>query len=389
MNLGAAVAKAQTAVALTRCSSYDSEVVDRAVRTAVDLLGGISLFVRPGQRVLLKPNLLSASSPESAIATHPAVVEAVARLVLQAGATVVLADSPGGPFTAARLERCYRETGMSRAAEATGMELNFSTDSAQHPCPNGLLLKRVDIIEVILGADVVIGLSKLKTHCLMTLTGATKLMFGAVPGTVKASYHAKLKTPAQFATMLLDVCRFVKPALHLVDAVVGMEGNGPSGGTPREIGVILAGTDATSVDTVAASILGIQPLAVPTILAAVEHGLSSGQLRDCQVLGERVQDCLVQGFRHADRGLDFSLMPGFARNALTNQLVLRPRPSRSQCTACGVCVENCPVDAITIRDSLAVVDYRRCIRCYCCHELCPDQAIDLVRGKISSLLARL
>ena len=374
-------------VAIVRCRDYQSDLVDAAVRRSVDLLGGIERFVSPGQRVMLKTNLLSPSTPDRLIVTHPSVVAAMARLVKEAGGTAIIADSPGGPFTRSRLEQCYRKAGLYEVAEATGASLNFDTRSIQVPHPQGHLVKRLDLMQLIEEVDVIIGLAKMKTHALMTFTGATKLMFGLVPGLTKPGYHGKLSGADRFAEMLLDLVSYVKPALTVMDAVVGMEGNGPSGGDPRNVGLILAGVDTVAVDLVAASVVGIDPLKVLTIRAAVRRGNNTGRLADVEVLGESVENVKVPAFKLPAKGMDMDSMPPLLRNLVVNQLVLRPWPDPKRCTRCGVCRQNCPVGAVTLDGgSPAKINQEKCIRCYCCHELCPETAIELKRS--ANLLAR-
>lgn len=338
---------------------------------------------------MLKTNLLSPSTPDRLIVTHPTVVAAMARLVKEAGGTAIIADSPGGPFTRGRLEQCYRKAGLYEVAAATGASLNFDTRSIQVPHPEGHLVKRLDLMQLVEEVDVIIGLAKMKTHALMTFTGATKLMFGLVPGLTKPGYHGKLSGADRFAEMLLDIVSYVKPALTVMDAVVGMEGNGPSGGDPRNVGLILAGVDTVALDLVAARVAGIDPLKVLTIRAAVRRGDTTGRLADVGVLGESVEDVKVPAFKLPAKGLDMDSMPPLLRNLVVNQLVLRPWPDPKRCTRCGVCRQNCPVGAIALDgDAPAKINQEKCIRCYCCHELCPETAIELKRSALANLLSR-
>ena len=212
------------------CRTYDNDEVETAIRQAVSMLGGIERFVRPGQRVLLKPNLLLFKPPETAIDTHPAVVRAVARLVRDAGGRPVIADSPGGGtgHNPVSLRRLYHITQMDAVAEATDAELNFDCEALEVPCPEGHLVKRIDVMRPATTADAIINLPKLKTHGLLRYTGAVKNLFGLVPGRIKLSYHTKLQETERFADMLLDINLWARPALTIMDAIVGMEGEGPA-----------------------------------------------------------------------------------------------------------------------------------------------------------------
>jgi len=258
------------AVALIPCTGYDRDAVEAAVGRALELLGGMSRFVQPGQRVLIKPNLLLPSPPERAIVTHPAVLRAVVRQVQAAGGQALIADNPVVLPVSHRLwEIAYERAGWAAVAAETGARLNTSIVPEQHPHPGGHLLHAVDTSSFLAEADVVISLPKLKSHNFMRFTGAVKNLFGVVPGTVKFGYHLKLQTAERFADMLLDLASFVRPALTVMDGVVGMDGHGPSAGDPFAAGVILASTDPVALDVAALGVVGHEPLGVPTVAAAL------------------------------------------------------------------------------------------------------------------------
>ncbi|MGE5561556.1 MAG: DUF362 domain-containing protein, partial [Chloroflexota bacterium] len=228
--------KSRIPVAVTRCSTYDQDVVDAALREAVDLLGGIERFVRPGQRVLLKANLLGKHRPEDAVTTHPAVIEAVTRLVQAAGGRVLIGDSPGGSYTESALRALYDATGLDAVAERTGAELNYDTTEVIQPHPAGQLAKSFPVIKPITVADVIIPVSKLKTHGLTTFTGAVKVLFGVIPGLRKAEYHVRMPAVDDFAGILVDIAEMVKPQLSIMDGIIGMDKAGPAAGRPRGVG---------------------------------------------------------------------------------------------------------------------------------------------------------
>jgi len=372
-------------VSIVGCGDYERAKVEAAVRKSVDLVGGIESFVQKGQSVLIKPNLLSASEPEKNITTHPEVVRALALLVGEVGGKPVIGDSPGGLFTQAALRRVYKKTGLTAVAEETGAELNFDVGVSIKPNPDGKLLKAVDVCDFVSKADVVITAPKFKTHTFMQFTGATKILFGAVPGLTKAGYHAKLKDPQRFAQMLIDALRLVNPRLSVMDAVVGMEGEGPAAGDARKIGAILAGSDSVALDVVSLAIAGMPAESVPPLKAAIERGLTSGRVEDVEVLGDGLEGFIQDGFKRPSTAVSRTLfLMGLLRPVLTNQLTSYP-VATDECVRCGVCARHCPVEAITMADK-AVMDYGKCIRCYCCHELCPHHAIILNKPILRKLL---
>jgi uncharacterized protein (DUF362 family)/ferredoxin len=376
------------AVTLVRCTEYRLEQTEAAVRRSVDLLGGMGRFVKPGQRVLVKPNMLSASDPARAIVTHPTVVRAVVKLAQEAGARVLIADNPFvPPLTRGAWETIYERVGLAAVAAETGAELNTHLIPQQRAHPEGLLIKLVDTTSFLTESDVVISVPKLKTHSFMHFTGAVKNLFGTVPGTTKAGYHVKLQTVDRFADMLLDLADFVRPALTVMDAVVGMDGDGPSAGQPFPIGAILAGTDPVALDVAALSLVGHEPLSVPVVAKAVARGWTTGRAGDLSLLGDDPAGLRVNGFRLPPGGRsEMDLVPGFLLPLGTRLLVASPHVTE-RCTGCGVCIENCPVETIIRARGRAQIDLSDCIRCYCCHEACPEQAIELRQSWLGRALA--
>lgn len=373
-------------VALVRCANYDESAVAAAVREAVDLVGGIERYVQPGQRVLLKVNLLRATAPDEAVCTHPAVVRALVRLVQEAGGQPIIGDSPGGPFVAPWLRSVYQRSGMTQVAEETGAALNwdFAEEHVSHP--EGRRIKGLEVGRYVTQADVVITLPKLKTHTFMQLTGATKILFGAIPGTIKLGYHAKFPDPDAFGDMLIDIVTLIKPALVLMDGIVGMDGEGPSAGRPFEVGALLASADSIALDVVAAALVGMDVQTIPPLRAASARGLTTGRLADIDVVGASVSDLAVQGFRPPTARTSSGGLFDALGKVVHRWVVATPRATE-QCIGCGVCVRNCPVEAITLVERRARMDLRACIRCYCCHELCPERAIELRKPWLGRILS--
>jgi uncharacterized protein (DUF362 family)/Pyruvate/2-oxoacid:ferredoxin oxidoreductase delta subunit len=365
-------------VAVVKCDSYDELVVESSVTEALSLIGGIKKFVKPKDKVLLKVNLLMGSSPDKSVTTHPSVVKAMVLQVQSAGGTAIIGDSPGGPFNRKSLEGAYEKSGYIKVAQETGAILNYNTCAKQVSYPKGRLLKKLDIIDLVGEVDVVITMPKMKTHMLTKFTGATKILFGVVPGLTKPAYHLKFSDIDLFCDMLLDILGYVKPAFSLMDGVIGIEGDGPgASGTPKKAGLILASEDSVALDVTATNIIGMEPNAVPILRRAIHHGLTSGKLCYIEVAGEKIDDVKIT-FKQPSGGT--GIFEKIVTSKLLRKLFLSiavPYPvANKNCVRCGVCKQSCPAGAITITDR-AHMDLKKCLRCYCCHELCQYKAVAL------------
>lgn len=373
-------------VSLVRCEDYGREMVFSSVSRAIDLLGGIGAFVKPGMRVLVKPNILQASGPEALICTHPDVIYSVCKILKEHGCHVILAESPGAGsvYSPVQLKKAYEKTGYAQVAEDLGIELNYDVSYEEVPNPEGRIIKRFLIIKPAREADAIVVVSKLKTHLLTEMTAATKNLFGLIPGLEKASFHGRLPDPMDFSRMLVDLNELVRPTFQVMDAVIAMEGDGPNSGDPRKVGAILASSSYAGIDVVASRVIGIPPMDIPTVRAAVERGLLDQELEGIEVKGEKTDSFDIKDFKlpstYASGGKKKS---GFIMRNLMKMMrayALRPVVLRERCTACGDCVRACPVQMVQIHRGKAKVDHSKCIRCYACHEMCTSQAIVLRRS---------
>ncbi len=364
----------RSVVSITRSADYELAAIRAAVTTAVDGVGGMSAFVRSGQRVLIKPNLLSAKNPDRAITTHPSVLEVIIELVRAAGGVPTIGDSPGGAIRG--IERVWENTGMRDLSERTGVPL-VSFEAAGSVSRQGVEHEYM-IARPVVDADVIINVPKLKTHMLTLYTGAIKNTFGAIPGFGKARLHNLAGRPAPFSRFVVDVHALVAPALHIMDGVVAMEGDGPSGGKTRYVGAVMAGADAVAMDTVAAGMLGMDVRRIHMIHLAAERGLGTDDPASIRVVGELPGSFDTDGFKLPGTGI-LNYIPDPLVRAFKPLIWILPEMSREWgCVGgerCGLCMRSCPVNAITLKDDVPVVDRRTCVECLCCHEVCPHQAV--------------
>jgi uncharacterized protein (DUF362 family)/ferredoxin len=370
-------------VAVERCPGYEAEEITRALVRLLEPLGGMGAFVNHGERVLLKPNMLSARVPEKAVTTHPAVLRAAIELVKEAGGIPFVGDSPGiGDF-----RKVAARTGLLKVCEETGAELVEFAEAVEVPGTG--LFKRLELARPYLEADRLINLPKLKTHEMMTMTCAVKNLFGAVVGHAKAAWHLKAGADReQFARMLLEIYLLRRPDLTIVDAVTAMEGNGPGSGDPVHVGLLLAGANAVAVDVVAAEIAGIPARLLYVERAARELGIDGAGRSGIATVGLSLEEARVAPFRLAPiSDVQFGL-PTFLKNRLRHYLTTRPCAIPEKCRLCGICVDACPPRAIEVREGRLAFDYHRCIRCFCCRELCPEGALDVKEGSLLKVIRK-
>ena len=378
-------------VSIAKCGSYDPDEVLSALREAIDAVNGLD-WVRPGMRVGVKANLVTFMKPDSAATTHPEVLIALVKLLKERGASAVVGDSPGGLYNAAFVNRVYAATGM-KLVEQAGAELNrdFSEKSAKFPAAK--VAKEFTYTGWLDSCDGMIDFCKLKTHGMMSMSAAVKNLFGTIPGTMKPEYHFKYPNEADFANMLVDLNEYFRPRLSIADAIIGMEGNGPTAGVPRKIGALLASKSPYALDLVCADVIGVTVNDVPTIRASCERGLcpdSSAALKVCGDLdGIRVADfdniLSHRSLQFQGGGKGLSKLFG-----VTLEKLLRSRPAlnRAECVGCGVCRNICPAKAIEMKNKKPYIDRKKCIRCFCCQEFCPKGAMVVRRTPVARLLNR-
>ena len=375
-----------------RCREYSEEMIRIKLEAALEGLGGVDCWLRPGDHVLLKVNLLTAKKPEEAVTTHPLVVKALAEILMEAGAAVTIGDSPGGPFTAGRMKHIYRVTGMEQAAALTGAVLNQNMESGTVHYAEGYRLKDFSVMKVLEKVDHVISLSKMKTHSMTLMTGAVKNLFGIMPGLEKAELHFRFADQLEFSHALVDICEYVSPVLSVMDGIEAMEGAGPSAGSVRKSGLLLVSRNPHALDLAAAHFMGIAPEKVPTLKVAAERGLCNLSEDESFITGVYPKD--LDGAFQLPEIKEPDFLKRFAGWPLIGPSLqrfsheyLRPKPrvQQEKCVVCGECGVICRAEAITMTPEAPEFNYLICIRCFCCQEICPEKAIIIERSRLLKL----
>lgn len=374
-------------VAVVRCKTYDVEAVKPALEEAVNAVNGLD-FVKSGMKIIIKPNLVSFKKPDAAATTHPALLEALVEMLLARGADVTIGDSPGGPHSLPLLNRVYAATGMDRV-ERLGAKLNRNMNEKTVDFPEGKVLKNFTYTEYLDEADAIIDFCKLKSHGMLGMSAAVKNLFGTIPGLKKPEVHYKFQNDAEFADMLVDLNEYFKPRLAICDAVVGMEGNGPTAGTPRQIGAIIASKSTYYADVVGAELIGMNIDGLPTLQAAYERGFAPASSKNLRVYGD-IRALTVDDFKAPPvRGLSFMRKGNVLHFISKAALEHKPTLKKRLCAGCGECARMCPAKAIEMKNKKPHINREKCIRCFCCQEFCPRAAMVAHRPLAAKVLNKL
>ncbi len=379
-------------VSVLPLAEYSSESAKGAIETLLSPLDFMEK-IKSGMTVIIKANLVSAMKPEEAATTHPILLGGLVDLLVERGAQVIVGDSPGGLYNAAFVGRVYNKTGM-RELVSHGARLNDDFGEKAASFPEGKALRDFTYTSYLDKADLIINFCKLKSHGMMGMSCAAKNMFGAIPGVIKPEYHFRFPKYEDFADMIVDLDEYFHPEISIADAVIGMEGNGPTAGTPKKIGCLLASHSPHNLDMVAAKILGFEREELPILDAAYKRGMTPESYEGIKLFGT-VSGLVLEDFERVveKRSLEFS-GNGKSRVKRLFSLVAagilrtRPRLDKGLCVGCGVCRDICPAKAIVIKKKKAVIDKKKCIRCFCCQEFCPKSAMKVKRTAIANLFHR-
>lgn len=373
-------------VVLVKTKNYQQEETTASVTQIFDELELSSSF--SGKRVTIKPNLLMKRHPEEATTSHPSIVEAVVKKVQSLGAKeIILADSPGGPYSHAQLSSIYSATGMTSVADRTGIKLNYDTSYREVSAPMGEYTKNFNIISPLIreNTDYIISIGKVKTHCMTTMSGGVKNLFGSVPGLQKPELHYRFQDKRDFCGMLVDLALVVAPELTIMDGVESMEGDGPSAGKVRKTDFLAAATNPFFLDRLLCRMLGFSSDEVPTVANSIIRNLCPEDVREIEVANFGDVPLVIQGFlKPQSKSVDFTdNLPQFLIKPFIfmgkHFFSSKPVVQYNKCIGCGKCAESCPSKTIYIIDKKAKINYDKCIKCYCCHEMCPVKAIDVKR----------
>lgn len=376
-------------VFVAKVAEYDESIIKSEISAAFSSLGvDLSAFV--GKKVVIKPNFIMKMSPDAAATTNPAVIGAVVSLLNDAGIRPVIAESPGGVYSAARLSAVYRTVGIADFPEKYDCELNLDVSKETVNYPDGKTTKTFEIIKPIADADVIFDVCKLKSHSLTKMSAATKNLYGTVPGLTKFELHAAYPDIGDFSSMLCDLASMIcekKTVIAVTDAIIGMEGEGPTGGSPKKIGALLVSESVFASDVVAAKILGMDVSTVLHLSEAVSRGLVPADINGTDVLGASPEEMTVSDFV-LPRSQNVGVLEFFSKGKMGE--LFRPRPYVTKtCRACGECVRSCPQHTIELSGGRARINAKKCIRCFCCQELCPFKAIKTRRNPILNVISKI
>ncbi len=349
-------------VVAVKCEDYVESEVQYAITKGIELLGMTEALNVPS--ILIKPNCLSPKSPSKCVTTHPSIVKAVIRISKEWCEEITVGDQPGGTHG----EKALEVSGIKGAAEEEGVEVTtFEKQGYEHVGLSGLL-ETGYFARLYLKSDLVISLPKLKTHAQTKFTGAVKNVFGAVPLKTRRLAHSLAELLSE---VLVDIYSFCPPGLNIMDAVWGMEGDGPSQGKPRHIGLILLSEDAVALDAVASYLIGFDPMEVHTTRIAHARGVGVGELREIDVVGEDIDRYRKQFKPPTNLFMKNAKLLSWLLYSISS---VKPKFHRGNCTRCGGCLHTCSVDAISM-NPYPTIDYNRCIECFACVEICEEDAI--------------
>ena len=370
-------------VYLADINGYTDPKLMQEIDNIFDVFEELSTLPK-NSKVLLKPNLISKHEPEAAATTHPEVVRCVIRALKKRGITnIIIADSCGGPAGVKMMKSIYKASGLEQVCLDEDIQIYNGTDSFICKNKDGKLIKEFTLMQPVQDVDFIINLPKLKTHAMTGLTAAVKNVFGLIPGLLKAELHLRFPEKEAFGDMLVDLNLALKNTFNIIDGVVAMQGNGPTGGTPYQAGLVVAAGNQYLADLVCCKLIDLPAVKVPYLQMAITRGIIEKDFAPEQVINGLHLIKPLKDFEVPESfvGLDFSSRLGFL-SPLLKHIAPRPVVQHSKCIGCQKCAEICPKNVIDMKNNKAYIDKKQCIRCFCCHEMCPVKAIKIKRVKV-------
>lgn len=379
----------KTKVSLQQCNSYKQEEVSLAIKALLEPLGNMNSFVKKNDLVLIKPNMLSCKEPERAATTHPSVIEAVVKECFEAGASEVwVGDSPPAIF--GRTEDFWNKTGFAKATEAAGGKMLCFEKDEKSNVSFKVFGQEVTtpVIKKVFDADVVISLSKMKTHNLTRITGAVKNNFGFIPGFAKALWHKKFTKVNEFSAFVSELAKALPVKLHIMDGIEAMDLQGPASGRVKKNNILIASESPVAVDMGFCKIVGLKPESVPIMKYCKSIGWGPASFEDVEFIGTELQKCLVKGYV-VPPAPPVYLIPDFVLDFIRKMIWTGPNLKENKCVKCGRCKNICPAKAIEIKEKGASFDRNKCISCFCCMEVCPVEAIEMKASPLMAIILKL
>ncbi|MBQ5592237.1 MAG: DUF362 domain-containing protein [Clostridia bacterium] len=370
--------------AVLKTENYDDETLYRAVKKHFEI-HNIKDEIPQGAGVLLKPNLVTDKEAAFSVTTNPRFVYAVVRNLREIGVeNISVADCPGGALLVfSQIQEVYEKTGYAFLSDSAYLNTDFT--GVDVTSPDGFVNRKFNIVKAVAEADYIINLPKFKTHNLTGITAGVKNLFGTIPGLQKPAYHAKYPAVKDFSNMLVELAATVKADFTIVDAVDIMEGNGPTNGKKRYLGVTFSGKDVFTLDRFIVRTLGIPEENVPTITASKAKGFVAEEYLtagDTDFVPEK--PILLSELTRADTaGGKIAARISTLIDKVTDAVFMQYPQMNEKCIICKKCIVTCPQKALKISDKRVVLDRKKCIGCMCCDEVCPNGAVD-IRKKLKT-----
>jgi len=363
-----------TQVAVKICKEYDADLICSKFKDGFDMLGGLASFIKPNKVVLIKPDLYHSTEPNQAKTTNPNIVSALAELIAKIGAKCIIADSPKGNFKQSTLDNAYSKTQMLQASNNGYATLSTNENISVITNNNGEHCRDIHVIDAINDADVIINVGKFRCDKNLGLIGCSQNLFGLIPGKMKDLIKSRCYTLKSFYNYNLDLYEALenKVILNVLDGIVGCEANND----PRILNVLIMGENPFAVDATALKIINQQPENDLLLIESVRRGKFDFEF---DTVGDKFDELVCSDFHYTSFKDNVKAGSTSSFKRAYNSSQQRPVIPCKLCKGCKTCVGNCPMGAITMKNTElgehAIVDYNKCISCMKCVNTCPYKII--------------